>query len=46
MPKQKPKLSDEAIADLEQWVRMGAPDPRTEDTVRTVEARSAIDWKG
>ena len=31
MPPQKKggKLSDEAIANFEQWVRMGAPDPRT-----------------
>ena len=28
MPKGKPKLPDAAIAALEQWVRMGAPDPR------------------
>lgn len=28
MPKDK-KLSDDAIADLETWVKMGAPDPRT-----------------
>lgn len=26
------KLSDEIIRDLEQWVRMGAPDPRDEPT--------------
>src|SRR5207244_2645751 len=24
----KPKLAEEVIADLEQWVKMGAPDPR------------------
>src|SRR5687768_4812748 len=28
MPKDKPKLGDDVIAALEQWVRMGAPDPR------------------
>ncbi|PYM11104.1 MAG: hypothetical protein DME18_14835, partial [Verrucomicrobia bacterium] len=27
------KLSDEQIADLEAWIRMGAPDPRTSDAV-------------
>ena len=34
----------QAIADLETWVRMGAPDPRTENTVASVQAKSAIDW--
>ena len=29
MPPKGKKLSDEQIADLEQWVKMGAPDPRT-----------------
>jgi len=38
------KLSDAEVADLEQWVRMKAPDPRTEDTVGIVQAKSAIDW--
>ena len=30
MPYKKSKLSDSQIADLEAWVKMGAPDPRTE----------------
>ena len=30
MPKGKPKLGDEAIAVLERWVAIGAPDPRGE----------------
>src|SRR6185295_7752859 len=30
MPPKGDKLSDEQIADLEAWVRMGAPDPRDE----------------
>ena len=30
MPPKKDKLSDAVIADFEQWVKMGAPDPRTE----------------
>src|ERR1041384_5521698 len=30
MPPNDKKLADNQIADLEQWVRMGAPDPRTE----------------
>src|SRR3954470_19500562 len=29
MPPKNKKLSDEQIADLEEWVKMGAPDPRT-----------------
>lgn len=43
MPPKK-KLPPDVIADLEQWVRMGAPDPRKENTVAAVEAKSAIDW--
>lgn len=43
MPPKK-KIPDLAIADLEAWVRMGAPDPRTENTVAAAEAKSAIDW--
>lgn len=39
------KLPPEAIADLEQWVRMGAPDPRTKDTVATLLQKEAIDWE-
>jgi hypothetical protein len=31
-PKKKGKLSEREIAALERWVRMGAPDPRTETT--------------
>ncbi|MBM3847189.1 MAG: DUF1553 domain-containing protein, partial [Verrucomicrobia bacterium] len=29
MPKKAPKLEAEAIAHIEDWIRMGAPDPRT-----------------
>jgi len=43
MPPKK-KLPPEAIAALEKWVKMGAPDPRTTDTVAAVQAKSAIDW--
>ncbi|MBK7998585.1 MAG: hypothetical protein IPK15_07675 [Verrucomicrobia bacterium] len=32
MPPSDKKLPDNLIADLVQWVRMGAPDPRTEAT--------------
>ncbi|MBM3845531.1 MAG: DUF1549 domain-containing protein, partial [Verrucomicrobia bacterium] len=38
------KLSSEEIADLERWIRMGAPDPRTADTVAALRARESIDW--
>jgi hypothetical protein len=43
MPPKK-KLPPHVIADLEAWVRMGAPDPRLTDTVAAVEAKTAIDW--
>ena len=43
MPPKK-KLPSEQIADLEKWVRMGAPDPRTDDTVAVVKAKTTIDW--
>lgn len=33
MPPKGKKLSDEQIADLENWVKMGAPDPRTGMTI-------------
>ncbi len=42
MPKKR--LPASVIADLETWVRMGAPDPRAEDTVATAQAKTAIDW--
>ncbi len=43
---QKPrkKLSTIEIADLEAWIRMGAPDPRLADTVAATQAKYAIDW--
>jgi hypothetical protein len=40
----KTKIPDLAIADLEEWVRQGAPDPRSDDTAAVAQARSAIDW--
>jgi hypothetical protein len=43
MPPKK-KLPPEQIAALEEWVRMGAPDPRGDDTLAVVQAKSAIDW--
>ena len=41
MPPSDKKLPDNVIADLEQWVRMGAPDPRTEAV--TAKAMYAVD---
>ncbi len=38
------RLTEEQIADLESWIRMKAPDPRSEDTVAAVRAKTAIDW--
>ncbi len=43
MPPKK-KLPPEQIAALEEWIKMGAPDPRSDDTVAAVQAKSAIDW--
>ncbi|MDI1315172.1 DUF1549 domain-containing protein, partial [Prosthecobacter sp.] len=43
MPPKK-MLPPNVIADFETWVRMGAPDPRTENTVAAVQAKSSIDW--
>ncbi|MDB6174631.1 MAG: Planctomycete cytochrome [Chthoniobacteraceae bacterium] len=44
MPPRK-KLPAEQIAALEEWVKMGAPDPRGEDTVAAVPAKNAINWE-
>ncbi len=43
MPPSDKKLPDNLIADLVQWVRMGAPDPRTEAT--TAKAMYAADME-
>ena len=43
MPPKK-KLAAADVEHLEQWVKMGAPDPRTNDTVAVVKAKSSIDW--
>ena len=43
MPPKK-KLPPNIIADFEQWVRLGAPDPRDTDTLAAVKAKDAIDW--
>jgi hypothetical protein len=34
MPPKKDKLSDAVLADFEQWIKMGAPDPRDGKTTR------------
>ncbi len=39
------KLSDQQIADLEKWVQMGAPDPRTEDTIAELKRREELNWE-
>ncbi|MEX2577481.1 MAG: PSD1 and planctomycete cytochrome C domain-containing protein [Verrucomicrobiales bacterium] len=39
-PEHAGKLSSEEIADLAQWVRMGAPDPRDEETVAAKEGEA------
>jgi mono/diheme cytochrome c family protein len=39
MPPKGQKLSPQQVADLEQWVKMGAPDPRTGSTAKG-------EWKG
>lgn len=50
MPPSKPRLSDEIIADLTVWVRMGAPDPREgtvtrdRDTQWEAEFQARLDW--
>jgi uncharacterized protein DUF1553/uncharacterized protein DUF1549/cytochrome c len=39
MPPKNKKLPDEQIADLEEWVKMGAPDPRTGEALAREDAR-------
>jgi mono/diheme cytochrome c family protein len=43
MPPKNKKLSDEQIADLEEWVKLGAPDPRTAEGARASARGSASD---
>jgi hypothetical protein len=40
----KHALASEEIAALTEWVAMGAPDPRTADTVTAAAAKHTIDW--
>ncbi|MGV3772865.1 MAG: DUF1553 domain-containing protein [Verrucomicrobiales bacterium] len=46
MPSKEKKLSSEVIADLENWVKMGAPDPRTglKATGPTMEELAKTHW--
>lgn len=39
------KLADDQIADLAAWIRMKAPDPRSENTVDVVKAKQEIEWE-
>jgi hypothetical protein len=41
MPEKRPKLSDAAIADIEKWIALGAPDPRDEPP----KAEAAVPWE-
>ena len=38
MPPKKPKLPDAVLADLSAWIKMGAPDPRTQATAEAKRA--------
>src|SRR5262249_25437567 len=38
MPSKKPKLANEIIANFEQWIKMGAPDPRSGKSVAKLPA--------
>ena len=51
MPPNQPRLSNRVIADLTEWVRKGAPDPRDqnvkpldENVAWAAEFRSRLDW--
>ena len=44
MPKDGPKLSPAVIKDFEQWITMGAPDPRTKKPTKEQIAK-AISWE-
>src|SRR3989454_5667605 len=44
MPPKNKKLSDEQIADLEEWVKMGAPDPRTGQGIATPKNSTSKHW--
>jgi hypothetical protein len=39
------RLSEDQIADLAEWIRMKAPDPRSENTVAAARVKAEIDWE-
>lgn len=39
------KLSDGEIADVEEWIRQGAPDPRVENAAAQSSAKPVVDWE-
>jgi len=43
-PPEYHKLTDRQITDLERWVTIGAPDPRTQPLVAVAEAKPTIDF--
>ena len=45
MPPGKPRLSGQIVADLIEWVRMGAPDPREGTVTRDKDARWEADFQ-
>jgi len=44
MPENAPKLDDNAIADFEEWIRMGAPDPRDKKPTQ-LDLDNAVPWE-
>ncbi len=44
MPKDRPKLSDSALASFVQWVNDGAPDPRNHPPASESGSTSVVDW--
>lgn len=44
MPSKAPKLSDAVIADFVKWIKMGAPDPRTEKP-NAEDLEKAVSWE-
>lgn len=44
MPENAPKLEDSVIADFEEWIRMGAPDPRDKKPTQ-LDLDNAVPWE-
>lgn len=44
MPKSGPKLEDTVIGDFEEWIRMGAPDPRDKKPTQ-LDLDNAVSWE-